>query len=277
MKKKIKNLIPDYLYLSLKFFRKLNYIPNFKKPKTFNEKINYLKLYDDIDIKTDFQDKLLVKSLVGSLIGEAHIIKTLKILDINESFEEQLYDFDNYVLKTNFESGKVYFSEDNNFSYTNVQRDVRKQFTDKSYLEGREYAYQRIVKKVFIEQQLPDYINLFDYKFYCFNGVPRYVHVDRDRHSSHKRSFYDMNWKKVENLGLHYPYDSGHISKPSKFEDMKEYASIISQYFKFARVDFYYQNHNIYLGEVTFYPGSGFEKFTDKNFDLFLGSLLNVN
>ena len=250
---------------------------SFKSPIGFNEKINYLKINDDYEIKSDLQDKLKVKNHVANLIGEEYIVKTLKILDINSSFKEQLVDFKTFVIKTNFESGKVYFCENkSNFDFDNVQQKILKSYSEKFYMHGREFHYKRIEKQTFAEELLIDYRNLLDYKFYCFDGIPHFVHIDRDRYQSHKRSFYDMSFKKINNLSIEYEYDKIQFKKPNNFNAMVEICHKLSKGFKFVRIDLYDHNDKVYFGEVTFYPESGFGRFSEKKYDIIFGNLIKL-
>lgn len=273
----LKNLIPTKIFLKLKFLKKIGGFLNFKNPKSFNEKINYLKIYDDQNIKSDLQDKLKVKNYVSSIIGEEYIIETLKILDINVPFEEQLRKFDKFILKTNFESGIVYFCEDiEKFEFKKIQSQIINSYNKNFHMHGREMHYSRIEKNTFAEKLLENHKELIDYKFYCFDGIPMYVHVDRERYTDHKRSIYTAQWEKIENLTIEYKYDPIYLSEPFEFEKMKNIASELSKNFKFVRIDLYNHNKKILFGEMTFYPGSGFEKFSIKNFDYEFGKLIKI-
>ena len=271
----VKNLIPNKLFLKIKYYKIFKKKLNLKNPTNFNEKINYLKIWDDTQIKTNLQDKLLVKEIVANLIGEEYIIKTIKILDISLPFEQQIGSFNNFVIKNNFESGIVFFFEENKlFDYKEVQKQILESYSNKFYMHGRELHYKRIPKKTFVEQLLTDHSNILDYKFYCFDGQPRFLHIDRERYSSHKRSFYDMDWNKIENFTLEYPYDKKMLEMPKNFEKMKEIAATLSKGFKFARVDLYNHLGKIYFGEITFHPESGFGKFSDESYNLLMGELI---
>ena len=212
MYRRLKNCIPNKIFLKLKYFKKFRKNLNFSTPKNFNEKLNYLKIYDDIELKSTYQDKLEVKKIVEGKIGEKYIIKTLKVIDIHSELESQLLEFDKFILKTNFESGIVYFCENkDSFDFSEVQKSILEKYNQRFYMLGREMHYSRIPKKVFIEKLLPNHLNILDYKFYCFNGIPKYIHVDRDRYIDHKRSFYDLEWNKIPNFTLEYKNDQGHI------------------------------------------------------------------
>ena len=235
----IKNLIPNKIFLKLKYFKKFKQNLSFKNPKKFNEKLNYLKIYDDIELKSIYQDKVEVKNIVGKKIGEKYIINTLKVLVINSELESQLIEFDKFILKTNFESGVVYFCDNKKkFNFVEVQKNILEKYNNKFYMLGREMHYSRIPKKVFIEELLQDHLNILDYKFYCFNGSPKYIHVDRNRYVDHKRSFYDLEWNKIPDLTLEYKYDEQKIEKPKNLAKMIEIARELSTEFKFVRMTY---------------------------------------
>ena len=276
---KLKESIPDKIFIRIKFFKYFKSINSFKNPVSFNEKINFLKIYDDTDIKSEYADKIKVKNIMSDLIGEDYIIKTLSILDLARPFKDQLKNYDNFVLKTNFDSGNIFiFDKEHTYNYEEVEKLIRASLNLNFYKHGRELHYSRINKKVFIEKLLDDYKNLVDYKIFCFNGKAEYIQVDRNRFTNHVRSYYDTQWKKIENLTLKYPYDHDLLEKPSELEKMLDIAETTakSQNFKFIRVDLYFHNKKIYFGENTFYPESGYGSFLPSNYDYIFGTKLQI-
>lgn len=273
----VKNLIPNKLFLKIKYYKIFKKKLNLKNPKNFNEKINYLKIYDDLEIKTELQDKIKVKEFVASQIGEKYIIPTLKVLEVNKPFKEQLKNLDKFILKTNFESGVVYYCENpKDFDFTSIQKNIINSYKGNFHMHGREMHYGRIKKACFAEKLLNQHEKLLDYKFYCFNGQPIYVHVDRNRNSDHTRSFYNMSWQKIKDLSIEYKYDKKSLEIPNNFDEMKFVATKLSTNFKFVRVDLYNHLGEILFGEMTFYPGAGFEKFSIKKYDYEFGKYIQL-
>lgn len=273
----LKNLIPTKFFLKLKYFKKTGRFLRLKNPQTFDEKINYLKIYDDLDIKTELEDKLKAKEFVASKIGEKYIIPTLKVLDVKKPFKEQLNNLNKFILKTNFESGVVYYCENpKDFDFTSVQKNIINSYKDNFHMHGREMHYSRIKKECFAEKLLDHHKKLLDYKFYCFNGQPRYVHVDRNLKSNPTQSFYDMNWQKIKGLYRGYKYDDKSLEIPNNFDEMKFIATELSTNFKFVRVDLYNHLGEILFGEMTFLPASGFQKFSIKKYDYEFGKLIKI-
>ncbi len=273
----LKNLIPTKFFLKLKYFKKTGRFLRLKNPQTFDEKINYLKIYDDLDIKTELEDKLKAKEFVASKIGEKYIIPTLKVLDVKKPFKEQLNNLNKFILKTNFESGVVYYCENpKDFDFTSVQKNIISSYKDNFHMHGREMHYSRIKKECFAEKLLDQHKKLLDYKFYCFNGQPKYVHVDRNLKSNPTQSFYDMNWQKIKGLYRGYKYDDKSLEIPNNFDEMKFIATELSTNFKFVRVDLYNHLGEILFGEMTFLPASGFQKFSIKKYDYEFGKLIKI-
>ena len=131
-------------------------------------------------------------------------------------------------------------------------------------------------KECFAEKLLDQHKKLLDYKFYCFNGQPKYVHVDRNLKSNPTQSFYDMNWQKIKGLYRGYKYDDKSLEIPNNFDEMKFIATELSTNFKFVRVDLYNHLGEILFGEMTFLPASGFQKFSIKKYDYEFGKLIKI-
>lgn len=272
---------------SIKLFFLINNKPlNLKSPLTFTDKLNYLKIHERNELITQYSDKILLKNLVSSING----LYISKILWIGTNLNFKKYDFKllglgkKVIIKTNHFSGdsKIIHVKD---LYKN-ENIVRLNNHFKQYMRIspydyplREWSYRNIDRKLFIEEYLGD--NLTDYKFFCFNGVPKIIHVVQDRRINIKDYFLNTEWK---NLGFtmtnrsFIPYKIP--KKPKKFKEMIYYAKLLSKNFKFVRVDFYYINGKIYIGEMTFYPWAGmysFKSIDGKNWDKILGEWLNIN
>ena len=214
---------------------------------------------------------------MASKIGEKYIIPTLKVLDVKKPFKEQLINLNKFILKTNFESGVVYYCENpKDFDFTSVQKNIINSYKDRFHMHGREMHYSRIKKECFAEKLLDHHKKLLDYKFYCFNGQPMYVHVDRNLKSNPTQSFYDMNWQKIKGLYRGYKYDEKSLKIPNNFDEMKFIAKELSTNFKFVRVDLYNHLGEILFGEMTFLPASGFQKFSIKKYDYEFGKLIKI-
>ena len=256
---------------------------NLDAPKTFNEKIQWLKLNDRKPEYTQMVDKIGAKKYVSERLGEEYIIPTLGVWD---SFDE--IDFnelpDQFVLKCAHGSGDLVICQDK--SKLDIQK-IRKKMAvylkREYYYYGREWPYKDVEPRIFAEQYMcdseSDQNNLTDYKFFCFDGVPKFVMTVRDRTKGKGKAmhrFYDTEWN-IQDLDLDYRNEKKIPEpKPENLDQMLEIASILSKGIKHLRVDLYRIKGKIYFGEMTFYHMSGVETFVPKEWDLKLGEYINI-
>jgi hypothetical protein len=250
------------------------YNPNIKEPKTFNEKINYIKLFHRPKNGPMVADKVLVREYIEQKIGSKYLIPILGVY--NNASE---IDFDNlplgFALKTNHGSGWNIICKDKSkldIEASKIKLDNWLKLN--SYDINREWQY-KFIKPLLICEELLEY-EIFDFKFFCFNGNPQFIQIDVDRFTNHTRSFYDIEWNK-QVFGINYPISEKDIPKPTQLNEMIELAKVLSKGFDFLRVDLYIYNNRVYFGELTLHPGGGYEPFLNKEQDLFLGSFLNLN
>ena len=279
--KKIKytlNFLPDPLYIQLYYFAKFHKLCDFKNPKTFNEKLQWLKLNDRNPLYVQLVDKVEVKKYVAEKIGSEHIIPTFGVWnDPNE------IDFDilpeQFVLKCNHDSGNVIICKDKkNFDKEAANRKLTELLKQNFYYIGREWPYKNVPRKILAEQYMVDEFggDLKDYKIFNFNGEPKVIQVDYGRFIEHKRNLYSMEWKYIE-AAIQYPTDAAYkIARPGNLEEMLKLAKILSNGFPHVRTDFYLINEKVYFGEMTFYHGSGFEKFMPESFGLEMGNWIKL-
>ena len=263
-KKYIEILLPDKLYLKYKYKKTFGKKLNLKNPKTFNEKLQWLKLNNRKDIYTMMVDKYEVKEYVSKIIGEEYIIPTLGIYN---KFDE--IDFtklpNQFVMKCTHDSGSVIVCKDKKkLDKEEVRKKIDKSLKNNYYYQGREWPYKNVKPRIIIEPYLEDKETkeLTDYKIYSFNGTCDYVMTCCDRFKGDtKFIFFDSNWNLKNDLtkdGIKYG-NNLKIDKPKNLEKMFEFASILSTGIPFIRVDFYECNGKLYFGELTFYPSSGFD------------------
>lgn len=272
------NFLPDQAYIQLYFFAKFHKFCDLKNPETFNEKIQWLKLYDRQPLYVQLVDKVEVKKYVAKMLGDEYVIPTLGVWD-----DPYDIDFDSlpdqFVLKCNHDSGNVIICMDKNiFDRKAAQKKLAKLLQQNFYYVGREWPYKNVRRKILAEPYLVDEsgTELKDYKIFNFNGEPKVIQVDYGRFIQHKRNLYDTDWKYI-NAAIQYPTDASHeIAKPDNLGKMLELARILSRDMPHVRTDFYSIDKKIYFGEMTFYHGSGFEKFTPESFNLYMGDLLEL-
>ena len=275
------HLMNDKSYLKLLFWITYNKKLNLSNPKTFNEKINWLKLFDRKDIYTTMVDKYLAKDYVANIIGREYIIPTIGVynsfdeIDINKLPDE-------FVIKNNHDSGNVFICKNKkNFNFIIAKRKLSKSLKKDFYYINREWPYKNIKHKIIIEKYMKD-INsddLTDYKFYCFNGEPKYLYVSNglSDHTKTKMDFLDINYNRAIFGRKDYKHFEKIPPKPKNYSKMIELAKILSKDIPFLRVDFYEVNKKIYFGELTFSPCGGFMKFYPSDWDEKLGDMLDLS
>lgn len=271
--------IPDKLYLKLKYKLCIGKKLNLDNPTSFNEKLQWLKLYNRCPQYPNLVDKYSVRTYVANVIGCCYLIPIIGIWD---KFED--IDFNalpqQFVLKPNHTSGNVFICKDkNNINYDSLNREVKKWLKRKYYWIHREWPYKHIKPRIICEKLIEDKSSndLKDYKFMCFDGEVKccFVCSNRNDKDGLKVDFYDLNWNRMPFI-RHYPNSVCNIPKPKCYEEMIRLANQLSIGIPFVRVDFYEVNGKVYFGELTFFPGAGFEEFTPESYDYLLGSWIKL-
>lgn len=243
-------------------------------PTTFNEKIQWLKVFNRNQIYTHLVDKYAVRDYVKEKIGNEFINELIGVWD--SPFDLDWMALPNKLaLKCTHGSGMNILIR-NKFAVN--QDEVKKQLScwlkqDYSKL-GREWVYRNIPRRIIAERLLTDCDGKppKDYKVFCFNGVPKYIQVDVDRFEKHRRAFFDTSWQK-QPFCLYYEFYSDDLPKPKYLDVMLNAAQILSENIPFVRVDFY-AIPQVIFGEMTFFPGNGTESFYPSEWDLLLGDML---
>ena len=273
--KGIFNCLSDKTYLKLMYRLRIGKKLNLDNPKTFNEKLQWLKLYDRKPEYTNLVDKYEVKKIVADKIGEEYIIPTLGVWD---KFDD--IDFDKlpnqFVLKCTHDSGGLVICKDKSqFNVKSAKKRINKCLKRDYFKHGREWPYKNVKPRIIAEEYIGT--DLVDYKFLCNNGKVKNMFTCSGRGEGRLFvDFFDLNWNHLD-FERHYPNSEIELKKPKKFEKMIELSEILSKELLFVRIDFYNIDGKIYFGEITFYPGSGFEEFTPDEWDLKLGEFLELN
>lgn len=251
---------------------------NIDNPVTIQDKINWLKIYDSTPLKTRCADKIRIHDYCIEKLGMDLCIPILKIYDtINEINWDELPK--QFVMKCNHGSGMNIIVKDKSTLNINDAKTKLQKFMndDFAFHVGYEMHYHDIPHKIFVEEYKNDgHGDLIDYKFICFNGTPKYCQVIGGRNDATRHlNYYDMNFNFVDLSRIDFPNNRKiHDVKPVNFDLMREYSKILSEDFKLVRVDFYEIDGKLYLGELTFTPGAGFFKYSDKNYNKIIGDLL---
>ena len=274
------SFIPDKVYLKILFYSLIGRKLNLENPKTFNEKLQWLKLYDRNPIYTKLVDKYEVRKFMASVIGEEYLIPLIGVWDKVEDIDFNILP-NQFVLKCTHDSGGIIICTDKSkLNIANVKKKLRKCLNKNFYYYGREWPYKNIKPKIICEKYMTDESGtaLKDYKLMCFNGKVKCVFVCSNRNSVEGLNIdiYDMNWDLMPVQRPDSPNSGVVTPKPKTFDMMVEFAQRLSKDIPFVRVDFYEINGQLYFGELTFYPASGFEKFEPESYDYLLGSWLQL-
>lgn len=275
---RISRLIPDKIFLKWVYKAHLHKSLDFDNPKGFNAKLQWMKVYDRKPEYTMMVDKLAVKEYIKQKIGEEYVIPTLGVWNsVNEIDFDALPD--KFVLKCNHDSRSVIVCKDKSkLDKEEAKLHLNKCLHTNLYWWGREWPYKNVKPMIFAEQFLeePGENDLKDYKLMCFNGEIKCSFVCSERFETGlKVTFFDRNWNKMPFI-RHYPSSDNDIPKPQTYEMMVALAEKLSQGLRFVRVDFYEVQGRIYFGELTFFPGSGFEEFTPDSWDDTIGNWIRI-
>lgn len=274
------NVLSDKTFIKIEYRNRMRKKLNLKNPQTFNEKLQWLKIYDRKPIYTTMVDKYEVKNYVADKIGDEYIIPTLGVWD---SFDEIDFDSlpDQFVLKCTHDSGGLVICKDKSkLNKEKAKKKIELSLNRNYYYHGREWAYKDVKPRVIAEKYMEDKNSkdLKDYKFFCFDGKVKAMFIATDRFTQGvetKFDFYDTNFE-------HLPFTNGHpnaecvIEKPKHFEKMKELAEILSKDIPQIRVDFYEIDDEVYFGELTFFHWSGMVPFVPEKWDYVFGEWIEL-
>ncbi|NFO31261.1 glycosyl transferase [Clostridium botulinum] len=268
--------IPDKIYLKMKYRLHLGKKIDLEYPKTFNEKLQWLKLNDRKPIYTDLVDKYKVREYVSNKIGTEYLIP---LIGVWENFEDINFEElpNKFVLKCTHDSGSVFICTDKqNLDIKYVQKKINKALKRNYYYQHREWPYKNIKPMIICEKflgnenKVPD-----DYKVLCFNGKAKLIGVHIDRFGNHCLDNYDREWNKTK-IAKDGPMSNNIYAKPKQFEKMIELSEKLASIMCHVRIDWFIINEKLYFGEITFYEAAGFDHFDNKDDDYLLGSWIEL-
>ena len=276
--------LPDTPYIKLFYLAATGKRLNLRNPKGYNEKLNWLKLHDQHAEYSELVDKYAVRSHIDRVLGEGHLFP---LLGKWEAFDE--IDFsklpDSFVLKCNHDSGSVQIIRDkaklSQDDMILMKKKYDRRMKEDFFYAGREYPYRGIKKRYIIAEQLmvdeqnPDK-SLEDYKFFCFDGVPRIMYIASDRSADCRYDFFDMDFNHLD-VTYHRPQSNKTINKPPLFNEMRDIAEKLSQGMRQVRIDLYAINGTVYFGEFTMFHGGGFELLYQEEWEKRLGDNINTS
>lgn len=271
----------DKLYLNLRYLFTFGKTVNWENPQTYNEKLQWLKIYDRTPLYTIMVDKYLVKKYVSEIIGDKYIIPTIGVWDNVDDIDFKTLP-DKFVLKCNHNSGGGMFicKDKSKIDYSKVRAGLKKGLQDNYYIWNREWPYKNVPRKIIAEKYMEDKITgeLRDYKFFCFDGDIKGLFIATDRSKGEHSVCFDFFDEDFNHLSLLHGHPNAKQipNKPSKFEEMKEIARTLSKGIPHIRVDLYEINGEVYFGELTFSHWGGFMPFIPPDWDLKFGEWIHL-
>lgn len=278
-------LVSDKMFLKRKFKKTFGFELDLKKPKTLNAKMQWLKLYYRSDLHTKCADKYAVRDFIKTQVGEEYLTELLfHTTDAKDLIKDNLPIDKSFIIKTNHDSsGGVIVRDINRVDFDKQQMRFLRLLKENHYWGTKEYQYKNIKPRIIVEKLIEDKEGKVpnDYKIHCFNGKAKIVYVSVDREGENKRNIYDVNWnplyftwapasKDIRNLR------GEEISKPKNYEKMIEIAEKLAAHFIYVRIDLFNSDGNIYVGEITFHHGSGFDLIEPIEWDYKMGEMLNL-
>lgn len=270
--------LSDEKYLRLLFRLRMGRKLDLDNPKTFCEKLQWLKIHGREEIYTTMADKYLAKQFIAGKIGEKYVVPLLGVWD---RFDDIDFDAlpDKFVLKCNHDSGSAIICRDKTkLDKENARKILEKSLKTDYFILKREWPYKNINRRIIAEEYLEDEpgVNLFDYKFFCLNGIPRIMYVIEGASDNPTEAFFDMEQNYLD-LEMEDPRPKIPPRLPDCFDEMKRLAAELSDGVPFLRVDFFCVKGRLYVGELTFFHESGFGEIKPKEWDEKLGNMLDLS
>lgn len=273
---KTSHLWPDKLYVRLLYWIHVGGGINYSKPATFNQKMNWSKIYDRNPLYTELADKYKVKQYVKDRLGEKAVVPCYGVWKCFDNI-----DFANlparFVLKcTHDSSGAIICRDKGTFDYDGAKKRVNRSLATNYYWTLREWPYKNIPHRIIADEFLDDGSGheLQDYKFWCFNGEPRVMYItNKGKHVY--ENFYDMDFRPLD-INHGFERRQPEYLRPAGFELMKEYAAKLSEGMPFVRIDFFEVNGHVYFGEFTFYDWAGLKPFKTLEWDKEIGRWIKL-
>lgn len=274
----ISPVFSDRKYISIFYRMVFGKKINLDSPRTYSEKLQWLKLYDKRPEYTKMVDKYIAREIVADIVGTQYLIPLLGAWDRFEDIDFQKLP-SQFVLKTNHDSQGVFVCKDKSrFDINSVRKKITKCLRHNYYYNSREYPYKDVPRKIIAEQYMVDqqYGELRDYKFFCFNGECKFFFVATDRSVNNvKFDFFDMEFHNI-------PVRQGHPTSevlpqiPENIEEMIKIAEKLSQSYPQIRIDLYNVEGKIYFGEFTIFHLGGLMPFEPSSYDDLFGDYIKL-
>lgn len=267
--------LPARMSVCLQFYRHHHRWPKLKNPQTFSEMIQEKKFSSEDRVLSTLADKAAVKDYIAEILGNDWVVPTLWVGKELPPLKDRDWEVP-FVIKTTHSSGtNIFIRDQSDLQWDVIEKKVQLWLSGSGQTPGHlaEYHYKKIPPRVIIEPYIGRGRTLpVDYKFFCFDGHVALIQVDLGRSEQHTRALFDTEWNRLEaRLKYPSPPTTMDIPRPETFAELLDAAKLISKGFDFVRVDFYEFDGQPLVGELTFFPGSGFERFYPRSLDIDLG------
>lgn len=273
------NWMPDELFLKIYFYCSMGYKLDLNNPKTYNEKLQWLKLYERNKQYCTLVDKYDVRKYIEETIGKEYLVPIIDIYNSTDKIDWSKLPKE-FVLKCTNGSASVIICRDKTKLDKDVQiKKLNRWLSKNVFYYGREWPYKDLKPRVICEKLLKDKDDKSpkDYKIFCFNGEPKTISIHDGRFTDeYTHDIYDINWNKID---VRRGRKNSNIvrEKPKNFDKMLEISRILAKGLKHIRVDLYNLDGKIYFGELTFFTASGFQKFDPFKYDYIWGEWIDLN
>jgi hypothetical protein len=272
-----RSVLGDQISDSLFFALRQHYFMSYANHTSLSQKITWYKKYGHLENYASYADKFRVRKYVAERIGEVKLVPLLGHYELHESIDFASLP-KKFVIKATHGSHMTKIVEDKDTcDKTRIEQNIESWMKINLYRRTGEKQYRDISPSIVVEDYLEDISGeLIEYKFFCFNGVPKYLHHQCNRKSGLILTFLDMDWNRMPAKYAAYPSLASPPPKPSAYFEMVECAATLADGFPFVRVDLYCVDGKIYFSELTFCPGNGYEKIVPREYDFVLGALFDT-
>lgn len=263
-------------FIQWRFKKGFGYVLNLEHPRTFNEKIQWLKLHDRTPLHTRCADKYAVRQYVAEKVGAEYLVPLLYHTENPADITPENLPEPPFIVKTSHASfGGIIVRDKVDLDCKTLRKTLARQMKVNYYFRSKEWQYRNIKPRIMVEQLIEskDGVVPTDYKIYCFHGEPRFIQMITGRYVDTRECFYDIDWSPL-NFRLTYPFIKVPPNKPERLSTMLDVAATLSSDFCYARIDLYHEYGKVYFGEITHHPDSGFSMFDPPVWDRKLGNML---
>lgn len=263
--------------LERRFEKRMGYRLCLADPRTFSEKMQWLKVHGRLERFAPWTDKERVRNYVRDCVGETYLVPLLGVYGRTKDIPLQALP-DRFVIKATHGCGwNELVTDKASWDCRAARNKLDRWLASNYYFKYGEANYKPLKGRILVEALLEDPSGeIRDYKFFCYNGTVRFIQVDSGRFTDHRRDIYDPDWGRLP-VRIEYPSLRIPAARPEGLDELLEVAGKLSKPFPFVRADLYYVEGHVYFGELTFVPTSGMKRFIPAEYDEIFGSYIDLD